>query len=55
MLMRYRGVGKRACSASFREEFFSAETGIHTPAYLYGTGAYESVSLSITRRNPYSL
>jgi hypothetical protein len=23
MLMRYRGVGKRACSASFLEEFFS--------------------------------
>ena len=23
MLMRYRGVGKRACSVSFLEEFFS--------------------------------
>src|SRR5215218_5671003 len=27
MLMRYRGVGKRACSVSFLEEFFSETQG----------------------------
>jgi len=33
MLMRYRGVCERACSASFREEFFSG-TGLPRAAIL---------------------